>query len=121
MKILFSLLALVCLAGCREDVDLLPAETLHALLKNERKIEFTRFQFRGTGMLGPDGRFVVAIPLLGQDEGRWWIEEDRICSRWDRFRQGRTLCALVGRLPDGRYRSLFPDSGSFLADVKLLD
>lgn len=107
---------LICLAGCREELDMVPGTTLEALLASDRKIAFSRFHVAGSGVLRADGRFSIVVPRLGEDQGRWWLDGDRICSRWDRFRKEETLCALIGRLPDGTYRSLFPDTGAHLAD-----
>ena len=107
---------LICLAGCREELDMVPGKTLEALLVSDRKIAFSRFHVTGSGVLRADGRFSIVVPRLGEDQGRWWLEGDRICSRWDRFRKGQDLCAAIGRLPDGSYRSLFPDTGAHMAD-----
>ena len=67
---------------------MVPGETLETLLASDRKIAFSRFHVTGSGVLRADGRFSIVVPRLGEDQGRWWLDGDRICSRWDPVPQG---------------------------------
>ncbi len=100
---------------------MLSGAEIAALLTEDRKIAFERFSYVGTARLGADETFAVLIPRLGQDTGVWWLEDDRICSRWARFRQGRVLCAKVGQLADGTYRGLFAGSGAVIGDFRFVN
>lgn len=116
---LFSLFLL--LAACREDVRMLSADEMQALLAQDRKIAFTRLAFSGTAVLRTDGTFEVTIPQLGEDTGTWRLDSDRICSRWAEFRRGQELCVLAGELPDGTYRAMYTASGTRLGDFWFID
>lgn len=113
--------ALVLLAGCREEPDMLRGPEIAALLTQNRTIAFQRFSYGGTAQLRSDHRFDVTVPRLGQDSGMWWVEGDAICSRWHKFQQGQTLCAAIGQLPDGTYQGFSPTSGAYLGAFRLVN
>ncbi|WP_424979279.1 hypothetical protein [Leisingera sp. S232] len=112
---------LLFLTACREDVRMLTGQEIQSLFTHDRKIAFTRLSFAGSALLRVDGTFEVSIPRLGEDTGTWWLDGDRICSRWAEFRKGQDLCALAGALPDGTYRGMFAASGTRLGDFWFVD
>ncbi|WP_170785170.1 hypothetical protein [Ruegeria lacuscaerulensis] len=115
------ILAVLTLVGCREEVQMLSATDVAALLAQDRRITFERFHISGSARIDRDGQFAVLVPRLGQDTGAWWLEEDAICSQWAAFRQGAKLCATVGRTESGGYQAFSPDTGSYLGDFQILD
>ncbi|MDA7965848.1 hypothetical protein [Ruegeria sp.] len=121
MRLWATILILSALIGCREEVTVLSPEGIAALVTEDREIEFERFQYTGTASLGTDKTFTVIVPRLGEDTGVWWLEEDKICSRWKTFRQGRLLCAKIGQLPDGTYRALSTSFDSTLVNFRFVD
>ncbi|CAD0184301.1 hypothetical protein RUESEDTHA_01180 [Ruegeria sp. THAF57] len=111
----------VFLGGCREDHRTLTAQELASELNISRKIAFERFHISGTATLRRDGSFEATVPHLGRDTGTWWLDGDKICSRWANFRQGQELCAVVGQSEDGQFRGKSPISGSFLGNFRFLN
>lgn len=117
-----SIIALaLMLCACRNDVEYLSDQELSSLLTRERTIAFERTGYTGTALLAEDRTFEATVPRLGRDAGEWWLDDNQICSRWARFRQGRTLCAVVGITPDGIYQGFTPSQKVYLGDFRFLD
>ncbi len=120
LRLSFLVVALM-LSACRNDVEYLSGQELSSLFAHERKIAFERTGYTGTALLAADRTFEVTVPRLGRDTGEWWLDEDQICSRWVRFRQGRTLCAIVGKSPDGTYQGFTPSQKVYVGDFRFID
>jgi hypothetical protein len=65
------------------------------------------------GSLGVNGRIIFKdsgevvmttnIPGLPQDQGRWWMSEDSLCTRWSAARDGADKCYKLIDQGAGRY------------------
>ncbi len=99
---------------------MLTQDQLAALLVQDRKIALNRAGIKGTARVNADQSFEVEVPRLGRDTGVWWLEGDRICSRWKTFRKDQDLCAAVGQVEDSTYRGYTPGRGSYLGEFTLL-
>lgn len=111
MPKLFVILIFATLAGCQPESEILSAEELKALLLDERKISFERFRYSGIAVIKPDETFEVDIPRLGKDTGVWWLKNEQFCTRWKQVQQGREICAVIGKLPDGTFEALSAKAG----------
>lgn len=114
-----AVLSLALLVGCEDDDDILSGQQLTAFLSVERKINFTGFRIAGAALLRPDGSFEIEVWRLGEDTGKWWVEDDQLCSRWNTFREGRILCSSVRKGPDNTYEVLHPGGSFTLVKFKL--
>jgi hypothetical protein len=113
-------LLVVLTCGRREKVTMLTQDQLAALLVEDRQIALSRAGITGTARVNADQSFEVEVPRLGRDNGVWWLEGDRICSRWETFRKDQDLCAVVGQEESGTYRGYTPGRGSYLGEFTLL-
>ncbi len=99
---------------------MLTKDQLAALLVEDRQIALNRAGIAGAARVNADQSFEVEVPRLGRDTGVWWLEGDRICSRWKTFRKDQDLCAAVGQVEDGTYRGYTSGRGSYLGEFTLL-
>ena len=115
------LLCCFLLLGCEEDGETLTGSEIAQLLNVERRISFSGFRFSGAATIRPNQTFDIEVWSLGEDKGRWWIEDDQLCSQWNTFRGGRTLCSAVRKNSDGSYEILRPGGLHKLATFRLDD
>jgi hypothetical protein len=48
--------------------------------------------YRGNGTLAGKAPIVQAITGPSQDQGRWWIADDRVCQQWSSWLDGKRYC-----------------------------
>lgn len=101
---------IILLTGCQDASEALSAQDITNLLKTDRKISFSKGRFIGQALIRVDNTFAVDIPALGKGEGIWWVESEKICTRWKEFRKGKNLCATIGKFKDGSYEGRIPIS-----------
>ena len=117
-----TVLAAICcmfLLGCDEEGEILTGTEIAQLLSQEQRISFSGFRFSGAATLRPDRTFDIEVLSLGKDKGRWWIEDNQLCSQWKNFRGGRTLCSPVRKKSDGSFEILRPGGSSSLATFRI--
>lgn len=51
------------------------------------------------------------------DEGRWWIEGDRLCQQWASWYGGERLCFVLTRLSSGQVRWVRDNGESGIARI----
>jgi len=56
--------------------------------------------YRSNGMMS--GRLQASAAALAgnasmQDKGRWWISNDQLCQRWNRWQGGKSYCYKLSR------------------------
>ena len=103
MKRLFGCLALLLIASCYEKGVRLEEADLIRMLERERKADFSSLRFTGTVILRTDQSATLNIPALGEDTGSWWIEDNKLCSKWAKALNGDASCAYIDKLPDGNF------------------
>ncbi len=119
MRSVIVAISCMLLLGCDEESETLNSTEIAKLLNQERRISFTGFRFSGAATLRPNRTFDVEVWSLGKDKGRWWIEDDQLCSQWSNFRGGRTLCSPVRKKSDGSFEILRPGGSSALATFRI--
>lgn len=109
----FKVVIVTCmfLAGCSEQGTRLSAGDLAALVAEGLRISWQGYGYSGSARIFPDGTAHLKVPARGEDRGEWWLNGDQICSKWQRVRRGKTLCAHVGIFPDGSYELRSPKQG----------
>ncbi len=56
---------------------------------------------------------------FGRDQGKWWIEGDKFCRKWDRWQSGRTAC--FSFVPEGDAINWINRYGQFHSAMEKLD
>ncbi|MEM7068108.1 MAG: hypothetical protein AAF478_04415 [Pseudomonadota bacterium] len=112
---------LLLLTGCSDQYRKLEATELANLIGTEKKAGFSSFRFTGTVSLFADGSAHLNLPALGEDDGKWWLEEDRICSKWKKALKRNKRCAQIGVLADGSYVAIDPANGFQLAKIRVYE
>jgi len=75
-----------------------------------------RDEMIGRGLKGSMGPFRVRVlhredgssvveSAMGNDEGRWRIEQGQLCVRWNTMRGGRENCGTLEPIGGGQYRT----------------
>ena len=103
IRLFISILITGMLFGCTERGERLSADDIAVLTSKHLKLEWDGYGFSGTARILADGKAHLLVSRLGEDTGRWWQEDDQICSKWQRVRDGETLCAYLGALGDEQY------------------
>ena len=109
-KTLLPILFLI-LVGCSEESVRLDKEDLTELLNADRNANFASLRFEGHVSLKMDKTAFLSIPALGNDTGTWWIEGNRLCSKWKQAIRGKTACAYISKRLDGSYVGHDPNTG----------
>lgn len=121
MRNVFASFLVLILTGCTDDTERLSHSELETLFAAERKVAFTGFRFSGTAILRLDKTAALEVPALGKDVGTWWFKNDTICSKWKKILQGNTVCAHIGRFPDGSYIGRHAETGLKIGDFNFLE
>ena len=67
----------------------------------------------GTGEAVGLGRYMTP-----KDSGRWWVNGNKLCQKWQEWYDGRTFCFTVNKLSDSRIRWVRDDGKSGVARVR---
>ena len=67
----------------------------------------------GSGEAAGLGRYMAP-----KDSGRWWVNGNKLCQKWQEWYDGRTFCFTVTKLSDSRIRWLRDDGKSGVARVR---
>ncbi len=67
----------------------------------------------GSGEAAGLGRYMAP-----KDSGRWWVDGNKLCQKWQEWYDGRTFCFTVTKLSDSRIRWLRDDGKSGVARVR---
>lgn len=118
MKTAFPFL-LLTLAGCDEAPQPLDAGRLSALLSQDMILSFDTIRFSGRVTLFADESAHLVIEGLGRDDGTWWLQGDRVCSRWKQALRKRTRCVQVRQYSDGTYAAIDGTTGFSLGQFSL--
>jgi hypothetical protein len=61
----------------------------------------------GSIIFRSDGKVVMTtnLPGLAKDEGQWWFDQDRLCTRWSAARDGEAKCYHLIDQGAGRFLS----------------
>ncbi|QMU59505.1 MAG: hypothetical protein GKR98_15750 [Boseongicola sp.] len=112
MKLLLAILSAIVLVACDDDGVPVDASALAELFAVPQKASFKTVRFTGSVEFRANGSARLVIPALGADDGRWWLNGDRICSQWNQALNGKERCARLVALTSGSYAAV--DSGSGL-------
>ncbi len=101
-------------------------EQIRAAISGQIFVDTHPVRFAGTIMtFDPSGTMKghpqVGSPVeqFGRDQGKWWIEGDKFCRKWNRFVAGRTGC--FSFVPDGDSINWINRYGEFHSEMKKLD
>ena len=121
MKRLFGCLALLLITSCSEKGVRLEEADLIRMLEQERTAGFSSLRYTGTVLLRTDRSATLNIPALGEDTGRWWIEGNKLCSKWTKALNGNAACAYIDKLPDGNFAVHDPKTSLKIATFTLIN
>lgn len=69
-------------------------------------------QYRPNGVVAGDiSGFSVASMFAPKEEGRWWVDGDRLCQKWPTWYKGRQFCFTIEKI-DGDTISWLRDDGA---------
>ena len=111
MKKVFLTGFLLILTGCSEESTRLDSSQLAQLFSVEQTASFQSLRFTGSVLLKIDKSAVLNIPALGDDTGIWWIDGNKLCSKWKQAAGGKTACAHISKFPDGTFAGHDPTTG----------
>lgn len=61
--------------------------------------------------------FSMASMFAPKEEGRWWIDKDRLCQKWPSWYKGRTFCFTITKLDANRISWLRDDGATGTAAI----
>ena len=67
----------------------------------------------GTGEAAGLGRYMTP-----KDSGRWWVNGNKLCQKWQEWYDGKTFCFTVTKISDSRIRWVRDDGRSGTARVR---
>ena len=67
----------------------------------------------GSGEAAGLGRYMTP-----KDSGRWWVNGNKLCQKWQEWYDGRTFCFTVTKLSDSRIRWVRDDGKGGVARVR---
>ena len=67
----------------------------------------------GTGEAAGLGKYMTP-----KDSGRWWVNGNKLCQKWQEWYDGRTFCFTVTKISDSRIRWVRDDGKSGVARVR---
>lgn len=70
-------------------------------------------QVDGSGEAAGLGKYMTP-----KDKGRWWVNGNKLCQKWQEWYDGRTFCFTVTKLSDSRIRWERDDGKSGTARVR---
>lgn len=56
--------------------------------------------------------------MTPKDQGRWWVDGNRVCQKWREWYDGRTFCFTVAQLPGNKIFWVRDDGKSGVARVR---
>ena len=113
------LFVLMLVAACSSQGDLQDEETLKRSLKIERTFLWAGIGFTGEVTLKPDQTASLRINGHGADDGQWHLQDDTVCTIWQRAAEGQKRCAKIFRQFDGTYLVRAADNGVKLGVIEL--
>ena len=119
MKNTIAAVFFLALAGCGVESTRLGPSQLEQLFSVERVAHIQSVRFSGNVVLKRDKTALLKIPALGNDRGIWWIDGDKLCSKWKQAIRGKAACAHVTLYPDGTYAGHDPTTGLRLGTFSL--
>ena len=121
MRIVFLIFAVFLMASCEEAGERLSAKEVREMLFGGQAVAFKSGRLAGTATFQSNGSAVLNVPAVGEDMGRWWQDDDQVCSQWERAFRGRVTCAFVDRLSDEEYALVDASSGVRMGTFRLID
>jgi hypothetical protein len=110
--------ALACLFGALPGSALLAGEATARLSAEEIRAKIVgqvlvwsslegQLSVSGQIVFDPSGKVVMTtnLPGLPEDIGAWWLDDDRICTRWEQARDGAAKCYRLTEESAGRFIS----------------
>ncbi len=101
-------------------------EEIRAAIQGRAYVDTLPARFAGTVMtFDPSGTLIghpqtgSPVEKFGRDRGKWWIEGDKFCRKWNRFAAARTGC--FSFVPDGDSIKWINRYGEFHSEMKELD
>ena len=67
----------------------------------------------GTGEAAGLGKYMAP-----KDSGRWWVNGNQLCQKWQEWYDGKTFCFTVTKINDSRIRWVRDDGKSGIARVR---
>lgn len=67
----------------------------------------------GTGEAAGLGKYMAP-----KDSGRWWVNGNKLCQKWQEWYDGKTFCFTVTKINDSRIRWVRDDGKSGIARVR---
>lgn len=125
MKRLFFIAILLSLSGilasCNDTSKRLDAKQLIELLTGDKKGEFTTLRFDGTVAFDADGSAHLSISALGDDDGKWHLDNDQICVKFNEALRKRERCAYLHLNVDGSFSVRNPATNVSLGSLTILN
>lgn len=119
-----GLLGLSAGAGAAEESGTLSGPEVRALISGEVVKLDTPFglslplYYRADGTVKGDiSGFSMAGMLAPREDGRWWIDGNRMCQKWPSWYDGKTACFTIRKLGPGRIGWLRDDGTAGTAQM----
>ncbi len=68
-------------------------------------VAFSGKGFTGVMKYRANGSVSTELTFGFSDQGEWWLEENQICTKWQRMRSGRTACFFIYRAEGENFRT----------------
>lgn len=75
--------------------------------------------YRKNGRVDGTGEAVgLGKYMTPKDSGRWWVNGNKLCQKWQEWYDGKTFCFTVTKINDSRIRWVRDDGKSGVARVR---
>lgn len=116
---LFLLLGL--LAGFSDTSERLDGDQLAELFATDTSAKFTTVRFGGRVAFNADNSAHLTIPALGEDDGKWHLNGDQICVKWNKALKNAEVCAYLNLKEDGTFSVRNPATNVSLGSFTILN
>ncbi len=114
----------LCMAGGAASAEQLAGPEIERMIAGQQVMLSTPFgiglplRYRQNGSVIRDVSGISAAAMFApREEGRWWVEKDRLCQKWPTWYKGRQFCFTITSLGNGKIAWLRDDGTSGTARV----
>jgi len=98
-------LASIAFAMPAQSADPALTENELNLIVADVDIAFSSRWVSGVTSYRLDGSVRTELSIGISDQGKWWLDGNRVCTQWESLRRGRTNCITIFRGEDDTYRT----------------
>lgn len=116
---LFLLLGI--LTSCSDNSKRLDATQLAELFASDTRAKFTTLRFEGSVRFNADYSAHLIVPALGEDDGKWYLNDDQICVKWNKALKKAEVCAYLHLKENGTFSVRNPATNVSLGSFTILN